>query len=190
MNFIPFLVLFLHLLGGQSAPSPLERLRAKIAVNPVAELTPVQFAGQYSNPSKEVIRRIGGALSGDNLHIFPDKTYIYCEWADIIPNTVYDKGTWSLTGAVLELKSDPQITWDPELERKFLAVRRPSHNVEILLVGTDRDIKYFEENAGDDPEFMLFLNSKGRGRILGRPETARLKAKLMRESWRPEYFRK
>ena len=191
MNFIMFLVLLLHLVGGQSAPSPLERLRTKIAVDPVTNVTPVQFAGQYANPSKEVMKSWGGGtLSRDDLYIFPDKTYIYCRWADILPTTVYDKGTWSFVGEILELKSDPQITWDPELERKFLAVRRPAHNGEILLVGTDRDIKYFEENTGDDPEFMLLLNSKERERILSRSETARLKAKLMRESWRPEYFRK
>ena len=191
MNFVTVLILLLHLGSGQSGPSPLERLRAKIAVDPVTELTPVQFAGQYSNPSKEVMKRWGGGtLSEDNLYIFPDKTYIYCEWADIMPTIVIDMGTWSFIGGVLELKSDPEITWDHRLERRFLAVRRPAHNGEILLVGTDRDIKYFEENAGDDPEFMLLLNSKGRERILSRSGTARLKAKLMRESWRPEYFRK
>ena len=107
-----------------------------------------------------------------------------------MPDTIYDKGTWSLTGAFHELKSDTKITWDPELERKFLAVRRRSNPNEILLVGIERDIRYFEENAGDDPEFMLLINSKGRERMLSRSETTNLKAKLMRQSWRPGFFRK
>jgi len=191
MNFLALLVLCLHLVGGQSAPSPIERLRAKIPIDPIANLTPIEFAGQYANPSKEVMKSWGGGtLSQDTLYIFPDKTYIYCEWLDIMPTTVVDKGIWSLTDGILELKSDPEITWNPKLERKFLAVRRPSHKSEILLVGIERDIRNLEENTEDDHEFTLLLYSKGRDRILSRSETRQLKAKLMRESWRPEYFRK
>ena len=184
MNFFAILFLFLHFVVGQSAPSPLERLRAKIAVEPVAELTSAQFAGQYANPSKEVMKRWGGGtLSEDNLYVFPDKTYIYCEWLDIMPTTVYDKGTWSFTDGILELKSDPQVTWDPELERKFLAVHRPSHKNEILLVGMERAIKNFDENTDDDHEFTLLLNSMGRDRIckpVGNPATeSEIDARIM-----------
>ena len=40
-----------------------------------------RLAGKDSNPPKE----FHGGLSGDDLYLFPDGTYIYCEWADIEP---------------------------------------------------------------------------------------------------------
>lgn len=190
MNSFAILVLVLQLASGQSAASPLVRLRAKIPVDPVTDLTPVKIAGQYENPGKELIRRIGGALSGDVLYIFPDNTYVYCEWADIMPTTVYDKGTWDISDGILKLTSSPKIAWNPEVERRFLVVHRRSQAAEILLVGIDEKLPYFEEQAGDDPETMLLIVAKQRGNTISQAKTARLKAKLMRESWRPEYFRK
>ena len=117
MNTFAILVLVLQLASGQSSVGPLVRLQAKIPVDPVTELTPVKIAGQYTNPGKELIRRIGGALSGDVLYVFPDNTYVYCEWADIMPTTVFDKGTWDISDGILKLTSGPEITWNPEVER-------------------------------------------------------------------------
>jgi hypothetical protein len=121
--------------------------------------------------------------------IFPDKTFVYCEWADVMSNTVFDKGTWSLSGDILELKSVSEVTWEPHLERRFLAVRRHSQSREILLVGIDRELQYFEEKAGDDPELMLLIVGRQRDRTINQAETPKIKAKLMREGWRPEFFR-
>jgi len=190
MNSLALLVLLLQLVSGQTAASPLDRIRAKTPVDPVTNLTPVQIAGQYSNPSWEYIKRSGGALSGDDLYIFPDQTYIYCEWADISPTTIIDKGTWSFSGSVLELKSDPEITWGTRLERRLLVVRRPSHTKEILLMGIEEELPYFEKEAGDDPAGMLLIVGRQRRRVIKPAGAARLKARLMQESWRPESFRK
>ena len=190
MSFLTILILVLQLASGPPAVSPLIRLRAKIAVDPVTDLTPVKIAGQYTNPGKELIRRIGGALSGDVLYVFPDNTYVYCEWADIMPTTVFDKGTWDISDGVLKLTSSPEIAWDPMVERRFLVVHRRAQAAEILLVGIDKELPYFEEQAGDDPEIMLLIVAKQRGNTISQAKAAQLKAKLVRESWRPEYFRK
>ena len=184
-------LLLVQLIGLQSAASPLDRVRAKIAVEPVTNLTPAQFAGQYRNPSKELINRVGPPLSGNDLYIFPDGIFVYCEWDDIMPTTVFDKGTWSLSGDILELKSAIEVTWSPHLERRFLAVRRQSHSGEILLIAIDGDdLQYFEKEAKDDPELMLLIVSRQRDKTISQAETAKLRAKLMREGWRPGFFHK
>src|SRR5439155_210966 len=86
-------------------------------------------------------------LRGEELYLFPDGTYIYCEWADIEPLTLRDKGAWKLADGLVVLTSDRDVTWDPDTEPKYVAVRRRSHYHEILLVGIGRDLSYFEENA-------------------------------------------
>jgi len=190
MNPITIFALILQLASDQSSATPLDRMRAKTALDPVTSLTAVQIAGQYASPPKELIKRVGPPLAGNNLYIFPDKTYVYCEWADVMENTVFDKGTWSFAEGVLELKSDPEIRWNPRLERRFLAVRRPSHSDEILLIGIEGELPYFEKKAGDDPELMLLIVAKQREKPLSQAESAKLKTNLMREGWRPDFFRK
>jgi hypothetical protein len=104
-------------------------------------------------------------------------------------NTVFDKGAWSFSEGVLRLKSAPEITWDSRLERTFLAVRRASHAKEILLVGIEKNLPYFEKHGGDDPELMLLIVARQKEKIISQSEAARLEADLMRTAWRPEFFR-
>jgi hypothetical protein len=89
----------------------------------------------------------------------------------------------------LELSTSADVTWKPNLEREYIIVHRTSRPDEIVLVGAKDALSYFEQNAGDDPEFMLLVVSKVRRTPLARSKSAKLKARLMRESWRPQYFR-
>jgi hypothetical protein len=58
------------------------------------------------------------------------------------------------------------------------------------LVGTSRNLSHFEENSKHDPETELMIICKERlGTITGK-QTIEIKEQLMRESWRPEYFRR
>jgi hypothetical protein len=175
---------------GQSAVTPLLRLQAKTAVDPVANLLPEQIAGQYANPSKELVKHVGPPLVGNNLYLFPDKTYVYCEWAVVMPTTVFDKGTWSFAGGLLELTSDQIVTWNPDLERRFLVVRRTSHAEEILLVGAEQALRRFERQAEGDPELMLLTIARQRIKTISRAEAAALKTTLLRRGWRPDSFGK
>ncbi|PYT55483.1 MAG: hypothetical protein DMG46_19745 [Acidobacteria bacterium] len=172
---------------GAGAPhvTPLDRLQAKVQVDPINGVSPQRLAGKYSNPPKE----FQGGLSGDDLYLFPDGTYIYCEWADIEPLTVRDKGAWKLADGVVVLTSDSDVTWDPGVERKYVAVHRRVRPREILFVGVGRDLSYFEENAKDDPETQLFVVAKERAKTFRPATAAKAKAELMKQSWRPEYFR-
>src|SRR6266699_5036687 len=144
-----------------------------------------RLAGKDSNPPKE----FHGGLSGDDLYLFPDGSYIYCEWADIEPLTVRDKSAWKLADGVVVLTSDSDVTWDPGVERKYVAVHRRVRPREILFVGVGRDLSYFEENAKDDPETQLFVVAKERAKTFRHATAAKAKAELMKQSWRPEYFR-
>jgi hypothetical protein len=72
---------------------------------------------------------------------------------------------------------------------RYLLVRRRSHTQEILAVGMDRDLRYFEEHAKDDPEFMLLLVAKVRVNGISEEESIKLKKKLIREAWRPGFYK-
>ena len=80
--------------------------------------------------------------------------------------------------------------WNPELERKLLAVRRPTHKQEILLIGMDKSVAYFEQHAGDDPQVMLLILAVPREAALSQAATTAVKARLMRQAWHPEFLRK
>lgn len=169
--------------------TPLERLQAKVPVESVVPGDVPILAGYYKNPSGELIKNIGGALSGDELYLFPDRTYIYCEWADIQPLTIYDKGQWTFENGAVELKSDPDVTWDPVADRAYVAVRRRSKKNEILLVGVHSDLSRFEAETQDNSELTLLYIVKKRESTIARPKIARVKARLLRESWHPELFK-
>ena len=175
-----------------TAHEAVERLRAKTPVEAVVYPSLPQLAGRYTTTSKELGKRVGPFLHGDDLYLFSDGTYIYCEWADIEPVTVYDKGTWSVAEGFIDLKSDADVTWDPGkyrwYDRRYVAVRRNSRVNEVLLVGVEYALPYFEKKAGNDPAFMLLINAKKRETTFSRTRGATLKSRLLKESWRPEYF--
>ena len=169
-----------------AADLPLKRLQSKVNVDSVSGETFQQFAGDYSHPSKELV---GTSLSEEYLYLFPDRTYIYCEWSDVEPVTVRDKGTWKLREGLIVLQSDQEIRWDPGAEREYVAVQRAHHQSEILLIGTKDALTYFEKNAADEPGIELLVVAMKRSRRFSGETASRVKTALMRESWRPDYFR-
>jgi hypothetical protein len=190
-NLVSILLLALYSQDALKAPTTdaLERLQTRISVESLSSLAMSNIAGHYANPPRELARQLGGFLDGNDLYLFPDGTYIYCEWADIQPLTIYDKGTWMFTNGAVELKSDPDVTWDPEADRTYLAVRRRSKKKEVLLVGVHSDLPRFEAESQDNPEITLLYIVKKRDSTITRSKTARVKARLLRESWRPEDFK-
>lgn len=190
---IPLLLVLAQVGGSASGSSPLERLRTKTAVDPIADGASVRLAGQYRNPSRELQQSWGGGtLSGEDLYLFPDGTYLYCEWGDVDPGTISDKGTWTFADGLLKLKSDPDVTWRARwssAQREYAVVRRASRKKEILLVGLARSLPFFEQEAGTEPKSSLLVSAMARQRTLDQIRAAKVKAKLMREEWRPESFR-
>lgn len=163
------------------------RLRSKIDVERVSDLTTNAVAGKYSSSPDELRKRVL-PLGGDYLYFFPDGSYIYLFWSDIPPATIQDKGHWVASEGEVRLTSDSDITWIPGAERRYLLVRRRSHPQEILAIGVERDIPYFEKNADRDPEFQLLIGSKMQVSRISPKESAQLKEKLMHDAWRPHFY--
>jgi hypothetical protein len=189
-NLVSILLLALYSQGALKAPTSdaLERLQTKISVGSFSSVDLSRIEGHYANPPRELARQLGGVLDGNDLYLFPDGTYIYCEWADIQPLTIYDKGRWTFTNGAVELKSDPDVTWAPGADRTYVAVRR-SKKKEVLPVGVHSDLPRFEAESQDNPELTLLYVAKKRDSTISRSKTARVKARLLRESWHPEDFK-
>ena len=167
--------------------SSFERLRSKIDIERVDGLTVSSVAGHYSSNSHALRKRVV-PMGGRDLYLFPDGSYLYLVWTDIPPTTIQDKGQWVVSGSEVTLTSDPEIKWDPGAERHYLLIRRHAHSDEILIVGRVSDVRYFEEHAKDDPEFMLVLISKTRVSKISEKDATELKKQLMREAWRPSFY--
>jgi len=161
-------------------------LCAKTPVTALSSTDATHIAGIFKNPGKSLIKRIGGQLSGDTLYLFPDGTYIYSEWADISPDTIYDKGAWTYSAGIVRLVSDPEVKWEPGIDRQLVAFRRSSVPDEILLIGITQRLADFEEQAGDDPELMLLIVGKERFKSVKASEVPKLKARLMKTGWNPK----
>jgi len=180
------LVLLVVQIGAAAADnSPLERLQARLPINSVENLSPGHLAGEYSHPPRE----LGVGLSGNDLYLFTDGTYVYDEWADVEPLVVRDKGKWQVVNGVIVLSSDNEVKWDPGVERRYIAVYRHSNDREIFLVGTNRALADFEQNAGDQPTIQFLVVAKARSRLFkNQDEAMQIKKKLMLESWHQSYF--
>jgi hypothetical protein len=188
-SLIAIVVLLLQIPSQKATQTPLELLQAKIAVVSVGSLTPLQVAGQFNNPSEEQNKRTP-PMGRDSLFLFPDKTYIYTFVTDLPPDTISDKGTWTLNGDIVDLRSDKDVTWrSKRAERQYVLVRRGGRDGEIFAVGTKRELKYFEEHAKDDPEYMSLLSSLKRERAIVETETVALRKKLMQEKWKPGFYK-
>jgi hypothetical protein len=169
--------------------APLERLQAKIDVLPVPNLTSSQLAGQYTNPSEELNKRVI-SMGSQKLFVFPDGSYIFTTVSDIPPDTISDKGTWSLNGYTLDLHSDKDVKWKSKrVERQRLVVRRRGHNDELFLVGIGWHLSYFEKHTEGDPEFQFLLDSLKREKPITAEEAGPLRKRLMKEKWQPEFYR-
>ncbi|MBV9887317.1 MAG: hypothetical protein JO119_12285 [Acidobacteria bacterium] len=173
--------------AGQSVESPFGRIRSQVAVETL-HANSTEIAGVYRNPPDENGKVADSSAVRTALYLFPDGTYLYVQRALSMPPTIFDKGTWRIVADVVELKSAREVTWNPDLERKFLMLRRSSHPEEFLLVGTDVAVKRFERLAGSDGENALLTVAKKRKRVIEPERAARVKGYLMRKAWHPERF--
>ena len=160
--------------------SNLGRLHARVKVKVLSQMTAPQLAGHYAPPTD--------GLSGNNLYLLSDGSYLYCEWADIEPVTIHDKGSWRVIEGVLQFTSDEDVVWCSglELDRQHAVVRRPGHKREVLLIGMQEDLGWLERESNP----ASWLNHLGRRleERLTLEKERELKAKLLQRAWRPAYF--
>jgi hypothetical protein len=193
----------------------LSQLVPPVSLLPDATLTIKGLSGHYADPGPTLRKNCPGALSGCDLYLFPDRDYMYVEWADIMPPTIFDKGKWSVRNGLLVLASDGSMPkHERPRDRLYLPITLPQNAGErmllmgtgevraapatftpaegtqrpVLLMGTEWNHTYFLENAGDDPLFMLLLCSLELKEVITESNASPLKAKLMKESWKPAWF--
>ena len=132
----------------------------------------------------------GGELGGSFLYLFEDQTYIFTEWADIMPETVYHKGTWQVVDSVITLAVDADVTWDRPSDFRFL-VYQATGAAGVRLLGLDRMLTILEQSIRDMPGHNdLALKAASFSRRSGRKpgESSRRKADIMKKCWNPDYY--
>jgi len=84
----------------------------------------------------------GTGLSGDNLHLYPDHSYIYTTWADVSPEAIEDEGEWSFSNGLINLESSPsdKTNHRPPLDLHYLAFNfsdEKDSSAQPALLGTN-----------------------------------------------------
>lgn len=162
-----------------------DRINAKTPIQGIYTLDNARLVGIYSRPGPSYVARRGPGLGGNGLFLFPDDTYLYLVANDVGPVQILDKGTWHYSRGLVGLVSDPEVKWDPEIERKFIAIHRPAMQREVLLIAIDQDLSHFEKESAVDPETALLGFARERSKTIGSSEASELKAKLM-NLWFPK----
>jgi hypothetical protein len=133
----------LLLLAGALTPqAALQRIQSRVVVAPVSPAT--ELAGKYSDSD---------GLSASELYLFPDSTYVLTQWADIAPLEVHERGTWQRSGPGVLLSVQWRRHDIIRADTAYVALRWPKCG--ILLVGVNDDLRYFEENARQQPRVIL-----------------------------------
>jgi hypothetical protein len=157
-----------------------EHVRRHVAVEPVVPSSAV-VPGKYGHP---------GGFSGRELHLFSDGTYVYTQWACVMPLSIYDKGTWVVSEFRLTLMPDADVTWTPDIDREYVMLRRAAKD-ELLLLGTvraRRRLKAALQAKPRDREEAFPFATLPRATKYSAGTDLTLKADLLRHAWHPERF--
>jgi hypothetical protein len=165
------------LVAQSSAPSLLESIgQWKLEGLIVPANTSRDVVGRYNHPAQ------GGSLEGLTIWLFRDGTYIYTEWSDIHPQTIHDKGAWSVSEGVVALQTDPDVTWTPENPHHFVAMKLRKDSSRWLMQIDARTEPQQGESGVD------LLRTEGWRRIAAIHNEAAARSQLLSECWRPEWF--
>src|ERR1051325_3677325 len=157
---------------GGSLPTPQDvQTFVRPSVPSVVAIAPADWrhslAGHYEPATSLSNPRIP-ALSGDDLYLFPDKTYIYIEWSDILPETIYDKGIWTFDGQFIRLQSDRTVSAKKVQMRDAAFVPLTAtyaKKTRLLLMGVPGDFRYFKQTSmkeRDQADFIFLVNVRAR----------------------------
>jgi hypothetical protein len=178
-------LLALQSIYAEPANTEFDRINSRTKVEFV-RTSPTEMAGLYVNPPDELAEKSDSSVVRNNLYLFPDQTYLFVERNSLMPTTVFDKGRWEVVGGLLQLKSDIEVKWNPDLARSFLILQRASHPKELLLVASGKAIDRFEARATGNPEKALLTVAKQRTKLISPEQTARVRNQLIESAWHPE----
>ena len=160
-----------------------------------SKIVAARAAVSLADPSKSELEGVwknGDGLSGSFLYLFEDGSYINTQWADIEPETIYDKGHWDILNDVIRLNPDGDVVWAPRSDRRFLCLK-PDEQDGYHLLGTDLAVGRFQQLSDEKPElgtgdeWLLTLTFRHE-RSLTLQQGRLLKTKLLQSSWKPDYF--
>ena len=148
----------------------------------------VALSGKYSNPGPDLKKRVV-PLGGRDLYLFPNGSYIYTEWTDNLPETVFDRGRWSVAGGVLKLESNATITWETSNEKQYVVVRYKERPANLFLLGIDQQLGYLKENIGQDADFMFLVTSLAFVEPFSKSNWRGTQSAVLRRAWKPKFFK-
>ena len=164
------------------------RRGVRVALASLPSKPATELSGHYSSRGSEEEGGVG-ALTGDDIYLFPDGRYLYLQWGCVLEPTIYDKGRWIYENGFVELRTDGSLPRSARpRDATYLPLLSPSRTKRIRLMGSRFDYRYFRENAGPRAEFMLLLCSKTRVERITPKAAASLYQQLFKSGWRPEFF--
>jgi hypothetical protein len=148
-----------------------------------SDLSVESLAGHYSH---------GSGLSGFEFYLFSDASYIYTRWADIMPETIYEKGTWIVQDGFITLKPDGSLPRDRLPIDHVYAPLLLDESTEVHLMSHRWDFSCFLENVGKrKPDANMFnICTVRRKRQPSRAAQEEIRRELMARAWRPDFFKK
>ena len=142
------------------------------------------LSGHYSS---------GDGLSGGELYLFLDSTYLYTHWADLREETVYDRGNWTTSFDLVTLTSDKSFSRIYPRDKIYVPIIHVvSNRNDLVLMGAKWDYSIAIEGVSeiareysDDPDFVkgFAINGIRRVETIPNEEAEELKAKLLKRVW-------
>ena len=161
----------------------LDRLRARVDVQLAAVDAP-RLAGHWSE---------GPGLTGGDLYLFDDGTYISTEWGCVLPETIHDKGRWTVAAGVLFFEPDADVTWKLQRggDRRYVAL---ASGAAVRLFGLDGSLEAFEDLTDSWPdekpqEWLEVLSLTMTAERFKGAEGRRRRAELLETAWKPDFYR-
>jgi hypothetical protein len=151
------------------------QLIRRLAKAEVVRLASDSLSGQWSQ---------GPSLTGRELYLFPDTTYIYTEWGCLEPETIHDQGAWRVDEGVLFFAPDANVARDPDLtfDRRYAGVRARG---QLRLFGLDFSVEVLRKQSRDDPAAWASFLGLSQRIAWTQAEGQRAKALLLKRLLRP-----
>jgi hypothetical protein len=159
----------------------LQEFHLKVKEVPPADRSVKSLAGHYTS---------GVGLSGEECYLFSDASYIYTNWADILPETIYEKGTWSVKHGFIVLKPDGSLPRSTFPKDHVYAPLRRNENTDVYLMSHRWDFSYFLDHADKRSSDNMFkICTLRRKSQLSNVAQDEKRKQLMAQAWRPDFFK-
>jgi hypothetical protein len=154
----------------------------KVKQVPASDLTVNSLAGHYTK---------GPGLSGEECYLFSDASYIYTEWADILPETIYEKGTWYVKDGFVILKSDGSLPGGARHIDHVYAPLLLNEGSDVYLMSHRWHFSYFQDNADkrSADEVMFSICTLRRKSQPTKAAQEEKKRELMSKAWNPDFYK-